>query len=99
MAKTTKPAPAAPVVNPSSGGTTPPAGGGSGGTPTQPLPATLKDDFIKGNKLRDRSDTVGSEYDKSIDKVNANQDDDIAAVSAAYFDEQGMDPYEVNNAK
>ena len=93
MAKTTKPAPAAPV--------TPAAGGGSGGTPPaggNPTPS-LKDDFINGNKLRDRKDVVGTTYDKEIDKVNANVDDDIPAKSAALFDEQGMDPYEVALAR
>ncbi len=59
----------------------------------------LKDDFIKGNKLRDTTDVTGTEYDTEVDKEAVDDTVTTTAKSAALFDENAMDPYEVNHAQ
>jgi len=69
-----------------------------GGTPPPANPATPKEKFEKGETLRDGTDVSGETYYKSeIDGKKIGIDTD--ATQAAVYDEQGLDPYEVYNAK
>ena len=54
----------------------------------------LKDDFIAGSKDRFAEDTTGSKYEELV-----QDNSKIEAVNSALFDEEALDPYEVNNAK
>ena len=95
MAK--QPAPAAPV-----------AGGGQ--APVQPIVPTAAKNFKDGKTLRDGTDTAqGTTTDpKAYDTYKADvtegqtvqtPDVEVPAKSAANFDEQALDPYEVYTAE
>ena len=50
-------------------------------------------EFLAGDVLRDGTDTVGTKYDAEVDAKETSE------TSAATFDEQALDPYEVANAQ
>ena len=54
-------------------------------------------DFIDGNKLRDGTDVTGSKYETVV--IDANVGTVPDETESAYFEEQALDPYEVNNAQ
>ncbi len=70
---------------------TPPAGGtgGSGVTAAE---------FKDGSKLRDGS-AASAEFKALVTAENADAKVTTTALSAAFFDENSLDPYEVANAK
>jgi len=83
------PKPTVPAAKAGTG--TPPAGG----NPTPPT--SDKDKFVDGSELRDGS-TADAKYTAVVVAENADATVTTEAASAALFDEQGLDPYEVNNA-
>ena len=78
---------------PAAGTPTPTPTDGSGGTP--PPAATPKEDFKAGKKLRNGKDVAGTTYNTEITAEHAGPEATIKPVSAAYFDGEAMDPYEV----
>ena len=90
-----------PTVPAAKAGTGTPSAGGN----PQPPVTTPADDFKDGSKLRDGTSTTGKKYKEYKADVTEGQtvqqpdDIEIPAKSAAIFDEQGMDPYEVYTAE
>ena len=56
-------------------------------------------DFKDGKILRDGTDVQGTKYEDTV--VDANSDPVVQAeeTQAAYFEEQALDPYEIQNAQ
>ena len=65
-------------------------------TPTPPASGSAS--FKDGSELRDGS-KADAKYTAVVVAENADATVTTEAASAALFDEQGLDPYEVNNAK
>jgi len=89
MAKT------APTVQADATKTTPATTGGTG-NPVAPKPV---EDFVSAKTLRDGSTDKIAEFTAVVTAENADATVTTAPTSAALFDEQALDPYEVSEAQ